>query len=175
MKSQSLQIRVKCLRPHYKYFLITLSPKLICPCYYLWLMSPASPSEGGMSWPLPSDISGMWWPRLSWCMWPWHHHHWRDGGLRSQAVDAALMSKDFRQLQHLMNLTTAYLLRKVQGPAFCFLLLLFSPSETDYVKYARLLSPITIGDTPIQFVDTAEHVGVLRSVSSPPSPENSEP
>ena len=84
-----------------------------------------------------------------------------------QADDAALMSNDFRQLQHLMDLTVAYCDKyQVQLSAGKTKLLLFSNSETDYVKYAKLLSPITIGDTPIQFVETAEHVGVLRSVSS---------
>ena len=44
-------------------------------------------------------------------------------------------------------------------------LLMYSRRETDYTKYAKMLSPIHIGETPIPFVNTAEHVGVLRAVS----------
>ena len=83
-----------------------------------------------------------------------------------QADDAGLLSNDFRQLQHLSDLTLAYCNKhQVQLSAGKTKLLLFSSHETDYVKYAKLLSPITIGNTPIEFVDTAEHVGVLRSVT----------
>ena len=44
-------------------------------------------------------------------------------------------------------------------------LLLFSPKETDLTKYYQLISPIHIGDTNIEFVNFAEHVGVTRSLS----------
>ena len=44
-------------------------------------------------------------------------------------------------------------------------LLVFTKHETDYVKYAKLLSPLHIGDIPIKFATTAEHVGVIRSVT----------
>ena len=44
-------------------------------------------------------------------------------------------------------------------------LLVFSKDETDYVKYTRLVNPIHIGKSTINFVESAEHVGVLRSTS----------
>ena len=37
--------------------------------------------------------------------------------------------------------------------------------ESDYVKYARILSPIHISDNEIPSVVSAEHVGVIRSVT----------
>ena len=45
------------------------------------------------------------------------------------------------------------------------MLLMFSNKDTDYTKYAKQLSPLHIAGTPIEFATTAEHVGVLRSVS----------
>ena len=43
--------------------------------------------------------------------------------------------------------------------------MVFCNRESDYVKYANLLSPINIDNTTIEFVSSAAHVGVLRSVS----------
>ena len=83
-----------------------------------------------------------------------------------QADDMALVSNDIQQLQHLLNLSLIYCKKhQVQLSAEKTKLLLYSETETDYTKYARLLSPLPIDDTPIPFTDTAEHVGVLRSVS----------
>ena len=46
-------------------------------------------------------------------------------------------------------------------------LLMFLPpgGETDYVRYYKSVSPIHINNTHIPFTDTAEHVGVTRSVN----------
>ena len=83
-----------------------------------------------------------------------------------QADDTALVSNDILQLQHLLNLSLLYCKKQqVQLSAAKTKLLVFSRHETDYVKYVKLLSPLQIGDVPIEFVNTAEHVGVLRSVS----------
>ena len=80
-----------------------------------------------------------------------------------QADDMALVSNNIQQLQHFLNLFLIYC--KKQLSAEKTKLLLYSKTETDYTKNARLLSPLHIDDTPIPFADTAEHVGVLRLVS----------
>ena len=38
-----------------------------------------------------------------------------------------------------------------------------SSPDNYLVKYAKLITTITVGDTPVEFVNEAEHVGVLRS------------
>ena len=43
-------------------------------------------------------------------------------------------------------------------------LMIFCKKETEYTRYSRLISPLSIGNTPVKFATTAEHVGVLRSV-----------
>ena len=84
-----------------------------------------------------------------------------------QADDTALLSNDIHQLQHLLDLSLIYCMKhQVQLSTGKTKLLLFTKSETDYTKYVKLLSPLHIGDTSIPFSDTAEHVGVLRSVTS---------
>ena len=84
-----------------------------------------------------------------------------------QADDTALLSNDIHQLQHLLDLSLIYCKKhQVQLSTGKTKLLLFTKSETDYTKYVKLLSPLHIGDTSIPFSDTAEHVGVLRSVTS---------
>jgi hypothetical protein len=83
-----------------------------------------------------------------------------------QADDTALLSNDILQLQHLLNLSLNYCKKhQVQLSPGKTKLLVFSRHDTDYVKYVKLLSPLHMGDVPIEFVDTAEHVGVLRAVS----------
>ena len=83
-----------------------------------------------------------------------------------QADDTALLSNDIHQLQRLLDLSLLYCQKyQVQLSAGKTRLLVFSKKETDYTKYAKMLSPVHIGETPIPFVQTAEHVGVLRAVS----------
>ena len=84
----------------------------------------------------------------------------------SQADDTALVSNDINELQHLVQLSLDYCAKyQVELSAGKTKLLLFSSTESDYVKYAKLVSSIQIGAAKIPFVETAEHVGVLRSVS----------
>ena len=83
-----------------------------------------------------------------------------------QADDTALLSNDIHQLQRLLDLSLLYCQKyQVQLSADKTKLLVFSRKETDYTKYAKLLSPVHIGETTIPFIHTAEHVGVLRSVT----------
>ena len=83
-----------------------------------------------------------------------------------QADDTALVSNDINELQHLVQLSLDYCAKyQVELSAGKTKLLLFSSTESDYVKYAKLVSSIQIGAAKIPFVETAEHVGVLRSVS----------
>ena len=90
-----------------------------------------------------------------------------DVAVVGQADDTGFLSNDILQLQHLLNLSLLYCKKQqVQLSAAKTKLLVFSRHETDYVKYVKLLSPLQIGDVPIEFVNTAEHVGVLRSVSA---------
>ena len=66
-----------------------------------------------------------------------------------QADDTALISDDISQLQCLLNLTLIYCKKhRVQLSASKTKLIVFSKQETDYVKYAKLLSPLHIGNTP---------------------------
>ena len=87
-------------------------------------------------------------------------------GSLAQADDDALVSNDTNELQHLLQLALDYCDKyQVELSAVKTKLLVFGPPDSDYVKYAKLTSPIHIGTTKIPFVDCAEHVGVLRSVS----------
>ena len=83
-----------------------------------------------------------------------------------QADDSALCSNDFHQLQYLLNLTVNYCSKyQVELSATKTKLLVYSAKETDYVKYCKLISPIQLGTTNLDFVNVAEHVGVMRSTS----------
>ena len=83
-----------------------------------------------------------------------------------QADDSALCSNDLHRLQYLLNLTTNYCSKyQVELSATKTKLLVYSAKETDYVKYCRLVSPIQLGSTNLEFVNVAEHVGVMRSPS----------
>ena len=82
-----------------------------------------------------------------------------------QADDDALMTNEISNLQHLLQLSLNYCDKyQVELSAPKTKLLAFSNNPDD-VSYAKLISPIHIGNTTIPFVDSAEHVGVLRSVS----------
>ena len=83
-----------------------------------------------------------------------------------QADDTALLSNSIHQLQHLLNLSIYYCDKhQVTLSAGKTKLLVFTQKETDYTKYVKVLSPLHIRNTPIQFATEAEHVGVLRSLS----------
>ena len=81
-----------------------------------------------------------------------------------QADDTALVSHDIYSLQHLLDLSLSYCKKyQVQLSTTKTKLLCYSPNESDYVKYAKLISPVHIDTTRIPFVNVAEHVGVIRS------------
>ena len=83
-----------------------------------------------------------------------------------QADDCALMSNDIFQLQNLLQLSLNYCAKyQVELSPGKTKLLVFAPNNCDVADYAKLISPLHMGDTSIPFVDTAEHVRVLRSVS----------
>ena len=83
-----------------------------------------------------------------------------------QADDTALLSNDIFSLQNLLLLTLEYCEKyavtlvpeKTKLLAFC------PPGSESYVDYAKIISPISINGTPISFSDSAEHVGIVRSV-----------
>ena len=83
-----------------------------------------------------------------------------------QADDSANVSNDIFQLQHLLQLSLNYCAKyQVELSAAKTKLLAFSSGKSDAEKYAKLVNPVHIGTTTIPFVDSAEHVGVIRSVS----------
>ena len=64
------------------------------------------------------------------------------------ADDTALVSNDISQLQHLLQLTLNYCQEyQVQLSAVKTKLLIYSATDSDYVKYCKLLSPLHIGTT----------------------------
>ena len=82
------------------------------------------------------------------------------------ADDTALVSHDISQLQHLLQLSLNYCKKyQVELSTSKTKLLTFAPKDSQYVKYASLLSPIHISDNKIPSVISAEHVGVIRSVT----------
>ena len=84
-----------------------------------------------------------------------------------QADDAVLLSSDIYCLSNLLSLTMTYCsLYHVQLSHEKTKLQVFAPAKLQQsVQYWTLASPISIDNQFIEFVDTAEHVGVLRSVS----------
>ena len=83
-----------------------------------------------------------------------------------QADDSGLCSDDMHQLQFLLKLSLNFCSKyQVELSASKTKLLVFSPKNSDYADYCKLVAPIQMGDTPIEFVDHAEHVGIIRSTS----------
>ena len=84
-----------------------------------------------------------------------------------QADDSALVANDVFSLQNLLQLTLEYCQRnnvtlvpeKTKLLAFCPI------GQEQCVEYSKMRSPININDNYIPFTDSAEHVGVLRSVN----------
>ena len=84
-----------------------------------------------------------------------------------QADDSVLISSDFNKLAHLLKLTLNYCKKYhvIMTPEKTKLLV-FSPDKYDaYSEYYRACNYLEIDGVPLSFVDTAEHVGVTRSVS----------
>ena len=83
-----------------------------------------------------------------------------------QADDTALISNDIHQLQCLLDLSLLYCQKhQMLLSAEKTKLLVFSKEDSDSLSYIKMMSPVHIGKTKIEFADTAEHVGVLRSTS----------
>ena len=84
-----------------------------------------------------------------------------------QADDSALLSSCFSNLNHLLKLTLNYCekYQVIMTPEKTKLLV-FSPDSNDtYVDYFKQCNYLEINDVPITFVDTAEHVGIVRATS----------
>ena len=83
-----------------------------------------------------------------------------------QADDSGLLANGIHSLDNLLQLTLEYceeysvtlVPEKTKLLAFC------PPGSELLVEYAKIISPISINGIPIQFNDSAEHVGVVRSV-----------
>ena len=84
-----------------------------------------------------------------------------------QADDVVLLSDDINLLSHLLTLTLDYCEKHhvTLAPEKTKLMVFSAPRHKDLVSYQQAISPISINGTPIKFVSTAEHVGVIRSIS----------
>ena len=83
-----------------------------------------------------------------------------------QADDVALISSSIHSLRNLVKLTTDYCDRfKATLLPEKMKLLAFGDQKSLRIYYDKLTSNININSEDIQFVDEAEHVGVLRSVA----------
>ena len=83
-----------------------------------------------------------------------------------QADDVVLLSTDVFLLSNLLQLTLDYCEKHqvTLAPEKTKLMVFSSPRENDLVTYQKEVCPIQINGTPIKFVTTAEHVGIIRSV-----------
>ena len=81
------------------------------------------------------------------------------------ADDSVLMSSDFHQLGHLLNLTNQYCHKyKVEMTPEKTKLQVFAPAGlTSFVDYFKSVNYLSINGVPLSFTDTTEHVGVVRS------------
>ena len=82
-----------------------------------------------------------------------------------QADDVILPSNDIRNLKLLANLTENYCARHrvTLVPNKTKLLAIHDKNTEQEVNYAKLINPITIAGKQVDFVQEAEHVGILRS------------
>jgi hypothetical protein len=84
-----------------------------------------------------------------------------------QADDTALVTNDIHCLQYLLHLSQVFCKKyHVKLCADKTKLQAFSTKETmDVVEYAKATNPIQIDDYKIDFVESAEHVGMVRNTS----------
>ena len=82
-----------------------------------------------------------------------------------QADDVVLLSHDVLLLYHLLTLTVDYCKKHhvTLAPEKTKLLVFSAPRHKSIVSYQKAISPIAIDGVNINFVTTAEHVGVIRS------------
>ena len=84
-----------------------------------------------------------------------------------QADDSALVANDIFSLQNLLILTLEYCQRYnvTSVPDKTKLLVYSPPGQEASVDYWKIASPININGNFIPFSDSAEHVGIVRSVT----------
>ena len=82
-----------------------------------------------------------------------------------QADDSALISNNILQLQHLLQLSLNYCAKYQVTLSPGKTKLLGFGENNDALKYAKLINPVNIDNKEIPFVESAEHVGVVRSVT----------
>ena len=82
-----------------------------------------------------------------------------------QADDVVLVSNDVRLLHFLLQLTMDYCTKYhvTLAPEKTKLVGFSKKSQKNLLNYQKAISPITINNIPIEFSNTAEHVGVIRS------------
>ena len=83
-----------------------------------------------------------------------------------QADDSVLLANDIHSLQNLLLLTLEYCEKySVTLVPEKTKLLAFCPSGSELlVDYAKIISPVNINGSYIPFSDSAEHVGIVRSI-----------
>ena len=81
------------------------------------------------------------------------------------ADDAVIVSNDINDLNNLLHLTIEYCTKyQVLLVPDKTKLLAFCKNEDDHrVRYAKLISPISLYEQKIEFSDKAEHLGIIRS------------
>ena len=84
-----------------------------------------------------------------------------------QADDTLLLSNNIQNLMYLLHLTKVFCTKyQIQLCAEKTKLLAFHSKGMEFaVDYAKAVNPLQINDEQITFVDSAEHVGMLRSTS----------
>ena len=93
---------------------------------------------------------------------PIHH---LDVASIGQADDCVLLANDVFALKSLLTLTLDYCNKYhvMLAPEKTKLVVFSSPKHKTLIEFAKLTTEIKIADTTLQFSDTAEHVGILRS------------
>ena len=83
-----------------------------------------------------------------------------------QADDSALQANDIHSLQNLLILTLEYCERYnvTLVPEKTKLLAFTPPGSEMEVEYAKIISPVNINGKFIPFSESAEHVGIVRSI-----------
>ena len=84
-----------------------------------------------------------------------------------EADDVVLLSNDIHNIKLLARLTEQYCkeFRVKLVPRKTKLLPIYHQRHIQLVNYAKLTHEVSIGDSHLEFVDEAEHVGVMRSTS----------
>ena len=82
-----------------------------------------------------------------------------------QADDVILAANSVHKLMLLAKLTESYCAsyRVTLVSSKTKLLPLYLPKHELLVTYAKITNPVTISGSPVEFVEEAEHVGVVRS------------